>query len=146
LGTSDQNAQHQRKPSVVDTHVGSRVRLRRMTLGLSQEKLGEMLGLTFQQVQKYEKGLNRIGASRLFEIARVLSVPVQYFFEDAPMGAGHRPVPGQHPGGQAEGLEVIDFVTSREGIELNRAFAAISEPKVRRSIIELVRNLAEGEN
>jgi transcriptional regulator with XRE-family HTH domain len=145
LGTSDQNAQHQRKPSAVDIHVGSRVRLRRMTLSLSQEKLGEMLGLTFQQVQKYEKGLNRIGASRLFEIARVLGVPVQYFFEDAPMSAGHQPPREQRSVGQGDGLDVIDFVTSREGIDLNRAFAAISEPKVRRSIIELVRNLADGE-
>ena len=79
-----------RKPNPVDVHVGGRVRLRRMLLGMSQEKLGEHLGLTFQQVQKYEKGANRIGASRLFELARILGVNVQFFFEDLPgIGNGH---------------------------------------------------------
>ena len=73
-----------KKPNPVDTHVGSRVRLRRMLLGMSQERLGESMGLTFQQVQKYEKGVNRIGASRLFQISRILDVPIQFFFEEAP--------------------------------------------------------------
>ncbi len=73
-----------KKPNPVDTHVGSRVRLRRMLLGMSQERLGESMGLTFQQVQKYEKGVNRIGASRLFQISKILDVPVQFFFEEAP--------------------------------------------------------------
>ena len=73
-----------KKPNPVDAHVGSRVRLRRMLLGMSQERLGESMGLTFQQVQKYEKGVNRIGASRLFQISKILDVPVQFFFEEAP--------------------------------------------------------------
>src|SRR4030043_303476 len=73
-----------KKPNPVDTHVGSRVRLRRMLLGMSQERLGDSMGLTFQQVQKYEKGVNRIGASRLFQISKILDVPVQFFFEEAP--------------------------------------------------------------
>src|SRR6266852_8547342 len=75
-----------RRPNPIDVHVGSRVRFRRMLLGMSQEKLGERLGLTFQQVQKYEKGINRIGASRLFDLAQVLGVPVQFFYEEAPSG------------------------------------------------------------
>ncbi len=73
-----------RKPNPVDIHVGGRVRFRRMLLGMSQEKLGERLGLTFQQVQKYEKGVNRIGASRLFDLSQVLQVPIQFFYEEAP--------------------------------------------------------------
>src|SRR5262245_30468310 len=75
-----------RRPNPIDVHVGSRVRFRRMLLGMSQEKLGEKLGLTFQQIQKYEKGINRIGASRLFDLAQVLGVPVQFFYEEAPAG------------------------------------------------------------
>jgi transcriptional regulator with XRE-family HTH domain len=79
-----------RRPNPIDAHVGSRVRLRRMLLGMSQEKLGERLGLTFQQVQKYEKGVNRIGASRLFDLAQILGVPVQFFYED---GLSHQGLP-----------------------------------------------------
>ncbi|RPI31359.1 MAG: XRE family transcriptional regulator, partial [Hyphomicrobiaceae bacterium] len=75
-----------RRPNPIDVHVGSRVRFRRMLLGMSQEKLGEKLGLTFQQIQKYEKGINRIGASRLFDLAQVLGVSVQFFYEEAPTG------------------------------------------------------------
>ncbi len=130
-----------RKPNPIDIHVGSRVRFRRMLLGMSQEKLGELLGLTFQQVQKYEKGINRIGASRLFEIANVLGVNVQFFYDDAPdLG-----LPGAQAG-FAEGSNsdyVGGFLKSREGIELNRAFARISDPKVRRSVVDLVRSLAD---
>jgi transcriptional regulator with XRE-family HTH domain len=130
-----------RRPNPMDAHVGSRVRLRRMLLGMSQEKLGEHLGLTFQQVQKYEKGVNRIGASRLFDLANVLGVPVQFFYDDAPIAAGeHAPASGfaERP---AESY-VVDFLSSREGMELNKAFVRIAEPRVRRSIVELVRALA----
>ena len=112
-----------------------------MLLGMSQEKLGELLGLTFQQVQKYEKGSNRIGASRLFELSRILAVPVQYFYEDVPTDNDQRRQSGFAEDDGANAY-VVDFVGSREGIELNRAFLRISDPKVRRSIIELVRNLA----
>src|SRR6478752_10537797 len=82
--TSEETPRGSRRANPMDVHVGSRVRLRRMLLGMSQEKLGEHLGLTFQQVQKYEKGINRIGASRLFDLSQVLGVPVQFFYEEAP--------------------------------------------------------------
>ena len=134
----------QRKPNPVDIHVGGRVRIRRMLLGMSQEKLGELLGLTFQQVQKYEKGVNRIGASRLYDLARILGVPVQYFYDDAP----NLDDPNSKQAGFAEETAatndyVVDFLASREGVELNRAFVKISDQKVRRSIVELVRSLAD---
>jgi transcriptional regulator with XRE-family HTH domain len=128
-----------RRANPIDVHVGSRVRLRRMLLGMSQEKLGEHLGLTFQQIQKYEKGINRIGASRLFDLAKVLGVPVQFFYEELPAadsgaisGFADRP---------AESY-AVEFLGSREGLELNKAFARITDPRVRRSIVELVRAFA----
>ena len=130
-----------RRPNPIDTHVGSRVRLRRMLLGMSQEKLGEQLGLTFQQVQKYEKGINRIGASRLFDLSQVLGVPVQFFYEEAPCrscDSRPRPALASRP---AENY-VVEFLRSREGLELNKAFVRITDPRVRRSIVELVRSLA----
>jgi transcriptional regulator with XRE-family HTH domain len=131
-----------RKPNPVDIHVGSRVRYRRMIIGMSQEKLGEKMNLTFQQIQKYEKGTNRIGASRLFQLSKILEVPVGYFFEDAfahsaPSSASH----GLHEPEQ-EGF-LLDFLNSREGLELNKAFAKIQDPKVRRRVIDLVRALSE---
>lgn len=118
--------------------------MRRMLVGMSQEKLGELLGLTFQQVQKYEKGTNRIGASRLFELARILGVPVQFFYDEAPGNEGS-PMPVEGFAEEADGGSgyVVDFLGSREGIELNRAFIRIKDPKVRRSIVELVRSLAD---
>lgn len=128
-----------KKPNPIDIHVGSRVRLRRTMLGKSQEKLGNALGITFQQIQKYEKGANRIGASRLQQIANVLTVPVAFFFEDAPSGT-------QSTTGMAEENSttyVVDFLSSSEGLQLNRAFVKISDPKVRRKIVDLVKSLAE---
>ncbi|MCC6983100.1 MAG: helix-turn-helix transcriptional regulator [Bauldia sp.] len=126
-----------KKPNPIDTHVGSRVRLRRMMLGMSQERLGEQLGITFQQIQKYEKGTNRIGASRLQHIASVLQVPVSFFFEDAP-GAAPRNGFIESPN---TGY-IAEFLSSSEGLQLNRAFARIGEPKIRRRVVELVRALA----
>lgn len=130
----------------MDVHVGSRVRLRRMLLGMSQEKLGEHLGLTFQQVQKYEKGVNRIGASRLFDLAKVLGVPVQFFYDEAPSGmiTGSDSIRGFSE--QPDESYVVEFLGTREGLELNKAFARISDAKVRRSIVELVRSLAGDDN
>tara|TARA_R110002020_G_scaffold266483_18_gene481402 strand:- start:2022 stop:2432 length:411 start_codon:yes stop_codon:yes gene_type:complete len=126
-------------PNPVDVHVGSRVRMRRMMMSMSQERLGEQLGITFQQIQKYEKGSNRIGASRLQEIARVLQVPVAFFFEDAPGGA-----PGQPGFAESQSSSyVTDFLTSSEGVALNRAFARIADAKVRRRVIDLVEALAD---
>jgi transcriptional regulator with XRE-family HTH domain len=129
-----------RRANPIDVHVGSRVRLRRMLLGMSQEKLGEHLGLTFQQIQKYEKGINRVGASRLFDLSQVLSVPVQYFYEELPDGVADAGV-----GGFAERPSenyAAEFLGSREGLELNKAFARIRDMRVRRSIVELIRALA----
>lgn len=129
-----------KKPNPVDQHVGSRVRLRRMLLGMSQERLGESMGLTFQQVQKYEKGVNRIGASRLFQISKILDVPVQFFFEEAPhSGDGVSPRGFAEPDSEAF---ILEFLNSREGLELNRAFVKIADPKVRKSVVDLVRSLA----
>ncbi len=130
-----------RRPNPIDVHVGGRVRFRRMLLGMSQEKLGEKLGLTFQQIQKYEKGINRIGASRLFDLAQVLGVPVQFFYEEAPAGDA----PLLEADGFAEKLgenSIVDFLRSRDGLELNKAFVRISDAKARRAIVDLVRSLA----
>jgi transcriptional regulator with XRE-family HTH domain len=121
----------------VDAHVGHRVRLRRMLIGMSQERLGELLGLTFQQVQKYEKGINRIGAGRLFEVAGILGVPVSFFYEDADANGS--------PSGFSEAGEpppVMEFLASGEGLQLSLAFMRIKDVKVRRRILDLVRSLA----
>jgi transcriptional regulator with XRE-family HTH domain len=127
-----------RKPNPIDIHVGARVRLRRMMLGVSQGKLGEGLGITFQQVQKYEKGTNRVSASRLEHIARILSVPIPYFFEDAPGGpAKESPDKSSHSSNYT-----VEFLSSAEGLQLNKAFVRIKDTKVRRSIVDLVRALA----
>ncbi|MBN9023793.1 MAG: helix-turn-helix transcriptional regulator [Rhizobiales bacterium] len=132
---------NKKQPNPIDIHVGSRVRLRRMMLGMSQEKLGENLGITFQQIQKYEKGTNRIGASRLQHIARVLTVPVSFFFEDAPGAAPAEPgVAGMAERPSAS--YVVDFLSSSEGVQLNKAFIRIKDPKIRRKVIELVRAMA----
>lgn len=126
-------------PNPIDIHVGSRIRLRRTMMGMSQEKLGESLGITFQQIQKYEKGTNRVGASRLQNIAGILNVPVSFFFEDAPGSEADL------SGGMAETSTgyVVNFLSSSEGLQLNRAFVNISDPKVRRRIIDLVKSLAD---
>jgi transcriptional regulator with XRE-family HTH domain len=127
-------------PNPVDKHVGSRVRMRRMMLAMSQEKLGDALGLTFQQVQKYEKGTNRIGASRLQQIAHILQVPVSFFFEGAPnVASGPR-----HDGlGEAPSpAYVSDFLATSDGLALTKAFMRISNAKLRRRIVDLVEQIA----
>jgi transcriptional regulator with XRE-family HTH domain len=130
-----------KSPNPIDIHVGSRVRLRRMMLGMSQEKLGEALGITFQQIQKYEKGTNRVGASRLQHIATVLKVPVSFFFEDAPG------TPDEAAGfaEQQPHSYVVDFLSSSEGLSLNKAFVRIKDGRVRRRIVDLVQSLAGDE-
>ena len=127
-----------KQPNSTDSYVGSRVRMRRKMLNMSQEKLGEQLGITFQQVQKYEKGSNRIGASRLQTISQILEVPISYFFPPEPAASG-----GMGEGSQSD--YVSDFMMSSEGIELNRAFAQIKDPKLRRKVIDLVRTMAASE-
>jgi transcriptional regulator with XRE-family HTH domain len=130
-------------PNPIDKHVGSRVRMRRMMLGMSQEKLGNALGLTFQQVQKYEKGTNRIGASRLQQIAHIVQVPVSFFFEGAPSV----PTAGRHDGmGEAPSpAYVSDFLATSDGLALTKAFTRISDSKLRRRIVDLVEQIAVGE-
>ncbi len=133
-----------KQPNPIDVHVGSRVRMKRMMLGMSQEKLGEQLGITFQQIQKYEKGANRIGASRLQQIARIFGVPVAYLFENAP-----GPAEGEGPTGMAEdGAQsysaMDDFLSTSEGIQLNSAFMRIKDPLLRRRLIDLVRSMSLG--
>lgn len=130
-------AESKKKPNPIDVHVGGRIRLRRNMLAMSQERLGESLGITFQQIQKYEKGTNRVGASRLQAIAQILEVPVSFFFEDAPGGG----VAGLAE--ESSTTYVVDFLSSTEGLQLNRAFVRIADPKVRRKIIDLVRTLAD---
>lgn len=129
-----------RSANPVDTHVGSRIRVRRQILKMSQEKLGDKLGVTFQQVQKYERGANRVGASRLWKMSRVLDVPIAFFFE------GLNSDDGMIPSGQfAEGDQtpiVYDFIKSSDGVALATAVSKIKNKAVRRQILELARSLA----
>jgi transcriptional regulator with XRE-family HTH domain len=127
-------------PNPIDKYVGSRVRMRRMMLGMSQEKLGNALGLTFQQVQKYEKGTNRIGASRLQQISNILQVPVSFFFEGAPELAARSDEFSDAP----SPLYVADFLATSDGLALTRAFMRIDDAKLRRKIVELVEQMAGG--
>jgi transcriptional regulator with XRE-family HTH domain len=129
-------------PNPIDKHVGSRVRMRRMMLSMSQEKLGDALGLTFQQVQKYEKGTNRIGASRLQQISHILQVPVSFFFEGAPNLPGSGDVAREAP----SPAFVSDFLATSEGLALTKAFMRIKEPRLRRRIVDLVEEIAGEHN
>ena len=128
-------------PNPVDKYVGSRIRMRRIMLGMSQEKLGEALGLTFQQVQKYEKGTNRVGASRVQQIAHILQVPVSFLFDGGPgesfsaNGLQEAPSPAY----------VADFLATSEGLALTRAFTRIADAKLRRSIVDMVEQIAARE-
>jgi transcriptional regulator with XRE-family HTH domain len=136
-----EKAMIKKAPNPIDKHVGSRVRMRRMMIGMSQEKLGDKLGITFQQIQKYEKGTNRIGASRLQQIATVLSVPVSFFFEGAPVpesGGGH-----SEPTSPAY---VSDFLATSDGLALTKAFMKVKDAKVRRRIVDLVEAMVAEEN
>lgn len=135
------------RPSPIDVHVGSRIRLRRTLLGLSQERLGDALGLTFQQVQKYERGVNRVGASRLFDLSRVLDVPISFFFDDMPDSlsaayAGGTPR-STRASGFAESTESFgdEQMNRRETLELVRAYYRITDPAIRKRVFELVKSL-----
>ena len=125
------------RPNPIDVHVGSRIRLRRTLLGMSQEKLGKAIGLTFQQVQKYERGTNRVGSSRLYQIAKVLSVPVSFFFDD--MVAEPQAASGLAE--QAEPFEA-NPLANRETLELVRAFQRIADATLRKRIQDLVKAIA----
>jgi transcriptional regulator with XRE-family HTH domain len=124
-------------PNPVDKHVGSRVRMRRMMLGLSQAKLADTLGLTHQQVQKYEKGTSRIAASRLEHIAHILKVPAAFFFEGAPLQPGQSKGVGEEP----SPAYVFDFLATADGLALTRAFTLIKDAKLRRCIVDLVEEI-----
>lgn len=130
-----------KSPNPTDKHVGARVRMRRMMLGMSQEKLGDALGLTFQQVQKYEKGTNRIGASRLQQISNILQVPVSFFFEGAPNNSN----PESGFGEAVSTAYISDFLATSDGLALTRAFMRIKAPKLRRRIVDLVEQIATDE-
>ena len=127
-------------PDPIDVHVGSRVRLRRTLLGMSQSKLGDALGLTFQQIQKYEKGSNRIGSSRLYRLSKILDVPVAFFFEELPsdVSAG-----AQSAVESTEGSFEQNRLVRRETLELVRAYYRIKETKVRKRIFELVKTVGK---
>ena len=138
------------RPSPIDIHVGSRIRLRRTLLGMSQERLGEALGLTFQQVQKYERGVNRVGASRLFDLSRVLDVPISFFFDDMPDSVTS--AFAAHPGRRSTGLPELsdsvadDTMSRRETLELVRAYYRITDPAVRKRVFELIKSMGPVEN
>ncbi len=136
------------RPSPVDVHVGGRIRLRRTLMGMSQERLGDALGLTFQQVQKYERGVNRVGASRLFDLSRVLDVPISFFYDNMPeplgTGGGAGPQPPRAVTGFAEqqaGFGQDETQNSRETLELVRAYYRITDPAIRRRVFDLIKSM-----
>ena len=137
--SANRSADAQRSPNPVDLHVGGRVRMRRKMLGVSQERLADALGLTFQQVQKYERGANRVSASKLYDIARFLGVPVSYFFE----GLADPSTPDAAAADGRSEQAVHEFLMTAEGLELAAMFPKISRPQLRRRVLELVRSLAD---
>jgi transcriptional regulator with XRE-family HTH domain len=136
------------RPSPIDVHVGSRIRLRRTLLGMSQERLGESLGLTFQQVQKYERGVNRVGASRLFDLSRVLDVPISFFFDDMPdsLAANFGGVPHRRAGSvETQDPFGDDTLSRRETLELVRAYYRITDPSIRKRVFDLIKSMGPAE-
>ena len=127
----------------IDVHVGTRIRLRRTLMGMSQERLGEALGLTFQQVQKYERGVNRVGASRLYDLSRVLDVPISFFYDDMPESVGGVRRVAQGPGGFSNSQDGFtdDTLNRRETLELVRAYYRITDPGVRKRVFDLIKSL-----
>jgi transcriptional regulator with XRE-family HTH domain len=125
-------------PNPTDKHVGARVRMRRLMLSMSQEKLGKALGITFQQIQKYEKGTNRIGASRLQQIAHILEVPISFFFDGAPMAKG-----AWNASAAAAPDDVTELLSTSVGLALASAFMRIKNPQIRRSIVRLIEGISE---
>ena len=149
-GEQSSGLEKESRPSPIDVHVGTRIRLRRTLLGMSQERLGEALGLTFQQVQKYERGVNRVVASRLFDLSRVLDVPISFFFDDMPesLAAAF--------GGQSSGRRVAGFADTQDGfaddtlnrretLELVRAYYRITDPAVRKRVFDLIKSMGPQE-
>lgn len=151
-------AEKDNRPSPIDVHVGSRIRLRRTLMGMSQERLGEALGLTFQQVQKYERGANRVGASRLFDLSRVLDVPISFFYDDLPeslggaYGAQSSTLGGRRGNAFAEAQDSFvptpssvandEAMNRRETLDLVRAYYRITDGAVRKRVFDLIKSLA----
>ena len=135
------------RPSPIDVHVGSRIRLRRTLMGMSQERLGEALGLTFQQVQKYERGVNRVGASRLYDLSHVLDVPISFFFDDMPDPTAISATGMHGLSERSAGLSAPadDPLTKRETLELVRAYYRITDPAVRKRVFELIKTMGPAE-
>ncbi len=148
-GESVVGTEKESRPSPIDVHVGSRIRLRRTLLGMSQERLGEALGLTFQQVQKYERGVNRVGASRLFDLSRVLDVPISFFFDDMPESLAS--TYGSNTSRRATGFSEMqdgftdDALNRRETLELVRAYYRITDPAVRKRVFDLIKSMGPTE-
>ena len=142
-------AEKETRPSPIDVHVGSRIRLRRTLLGMSQERLGESLGLTFQQVQKYERGVNRVGASRLFDLSRVLDVPISFFFDDMPdsLAANFGGTAGRRVNALPDAQDPFgdDTLSRRETLELVRAYYRITDPAVRKRVFDLIKSMGPTE-
>jgi transcriptional regulator with XRE-family HTH domain len=151
MARADQIAgvERESRPSPIDVHVGARIRLRRTLLGMSQERLGEALGLTFQQVQKYERGVNRVGASRLFDLSRVLDVPISFFFDDMPdsLTGSFGGQAGRRSSALSESGEGFgdDTLTRRETLELVRAYYRITDPSVRKRVFDLIKSMGPTE-
>jgi len=148
-GDTEAGTERESRPSPIDVHVGTRIRLRRTLLGMSQERLGEALGLTFQQVQKYERGVNRVGASRLFDLSRVLDVPISFFFDDMPdtLAATYGTQPQRRVAGFAEVQEGFgdDTLNRRETLELVRAYYRITDTSLRKRVFELIKSMGPQE-
>ncbi|MFO0989926.1 MAG: helix-turn-helix transcriptional regulator [Alphaproteobacteria bacterium] len=136
------------RPRPVDAHVGARVRLRRTMLGMSQEKLAQALGLTFQQVQKYERGTNRVGSSRLYELSKILDVPIQFFFDEMPAEIAATARGGNGGSGFSEAAADYepDTLAKRETLELVRAYYRIKSPRVRKKVFDLAKTLGRAED
>ena len=143
-------SERESRPSPIDVHVGTRIRLRRTLLGMSQERLGESLGLTFQQVQKYERGVNRVGASRLFDLSRVLDVPISFFFDDMPdsLSANFGGTPNRRSSGLPDSSDPFgdDTLSRRETLELVRAYYRITDPSVRKRVFDLIKSMGPADN
>jgi transcriptional regulator with XRE-family HTH domain len=133
-----------RKPNPIDVHVGARLRLRRMSFGMSQEKLGDAIGLTFQQVQKYERGDNRVSASRLYDLGRVLDVPVSFFFDDLnpETAAAARGEPSESGGESSPPGNEPDPMMRRETLELVRTYYGIPNPQIRHRLLDVAKAIA----
>ena len=146
-GTGSDAPEKESRPNPIDVHVGTRIRLRRTLMGMSQERLGEALGLTFQQVQKYERGANRVGASRLYDLSRTLDVPISFFYDNMPESLSGGPAAARSVAGMADLQDAFgdDAMNRRETLELVRAYYRIVDPSVRKRVFELVKSLvAEG--